>query len=86
MDRRTGLFNELPLLYWVNMRLLNQFGILTSTVRFRVQDVTFHQRDGGVVIPNNATLLTLSQADHNSLDGESEKRTTEKNNTPHGMP
>jgi hypothetical protein len=33
MGRRTGLFNELPVLYRVYVRLLNQFGILTSTVR-----------------------------------------------------
>jgi hypothetical protein len=33
MGRRTGLFNALPVLYWVYLRLLNQFGILTSTVQ-----------------------------------------------------
>jgi hypothetical protein len=32
MGRRTGLSNKLPVLYWVYVRLLNQFSILTSTV------------------------------------------------------
>jgi hypothetical protein len=31
VGRRTGLFNEIPVLYCLYVRLLNQFGIMTST-------------------------------------------------------